>query len=53
MNVSPYEMLQILMSHWFSPDTNMSMKILNFHYNHSLQNSFRCYYVVFVFVIGN
>ena len=41
------------MSHWFCQDPSMSMKILNFHYNHSRQNTFHCYYVVLAFVIGN
>ena len=31
----------------------MAMKIPNFHYNHSHQNRFCCYYIVFMFVIGN
>ena len=31
----------------------MPMKIPNFYYNHSPQNRLCCYYVVFVFVIGN
>ena len=32
---------------------SMCMKIPNFQDNHSCQNRFHCYYVVFVFVIGN
>ena len=38
---------------WFCQDPSMSMKISNFHYDHFCQNRFRCYYIFFMFVIGN
>ena len=41
------------MCYWYWQDLCMSMKILNFHYNYSRQNSFHCCNLIFVFVMGN